>query len=145
MERRTLSRWFQHGSYPERKQSAPRSKAIDRYRAYLQRRWKAGVRNAALLFREVQGQGFSGSYTAVRDLVQGWRAAEPRAPQREAVPTSIRQSAWLLTLSDEERTPEQKRYLEALTEVWPDVRELERLAREFVGFFREKDAATIGT
>ena len=145
VERRTLSRWFHHGCFPERKQSARRSKGIDRYRSDLEQRWKQGVHNAALLFREVQSQGFTGSYTAVRDLVQGWRAAEPRPPAGDAVPTSVRQSAWLLKLSDEERTPEQKRYLAALAEVWPEVRELERLAREFIRFFREKDASTIGT
>ena len=145
VERRTLSRWFHQGSFPERKQSAPRSKGIDRYVSYVAQRWKQGVHNAALLFREVQGQGFTGSYTAVRDLVQGWRAAEPRAPAGDATPTSIRRSPWLLTLSDEERTPEQKRYMDALAEVWPEARAMERLAREFIRFFREKDASTIGT
>ena len=97
-------------------------------------------------FWEIRGQGYPGtSYTAVRDLVQGWRGSEPFprpvGPRPLAAP---RQSAWLLTLSDEERSPEQRRYVAALQEAWPQARELERVAREFVSLFRQKDASTIG-
>lgn len=49
-----------------------------------------------------------------------------------------------LTRSDAERTPEQRRYVNALALGWPELRELERRACAFIGFFRQKDASTIG-
>lgn len=147
VERRTLIRWFQHGGFPERKAHAPRAKHLDPYIPYIEQRWKEGVRNASLLFREIRAQGYPGaSYTAIRDLVQDWRRSgqPPLRPIGPRPLAAARQSAWLLILSDEERSPEQRRYVAALQDGWPQAREMERLAREFVGFFREKDASTIG-
>jgi transposase len=119
---------------------------LDAYVSYIQARWKEGCHNASLLFREIREQGYPGtSYTAVRDLVQNWRGSEPLPRPIGPRPlAATRQSAWLLTLSDDKRSPEQQRYVAALQEVWPQARELERVAREFIDFFQKKDASTIG-
>jgi transposase len=144
LDRRTVALWLQHGSFPER-QNAPRPRLIDAWVEHLQRRWAEGARNVSLLFREIRAQGYRGaSYTQVRDLVQGWRGA-PALPAGQHTPGSVRHSAWLLVLPEEERTPAQRRYLNALTEVWPEVRDLEHVAKEFVGVFQAHDASTLGT
>lgn len=145
LSRETVIRWLQHGSFPERRDASPRVRQLDPFLPHLQERWREGAINAALLYREIRALGYPGTYWQVRDLVQRWRTSEPLPGRRSRRTASPRQSAWMLTLSDEERTPEQRRYLEALAGVWPQVRELERVAREFIGLFRDQDASTIGT
>lgn len=146
IERRTVIRCLQHGSFPERRDRPRRQHLLDPYLEYIRQRWEEGVTNASQLFREIRERGYRGtSYSQLRDLVQGWRVG-PYPTKRFGPPplASVRQSAWLLALPEEKRTPDQQRYLDSVAEVWPEVRELERLAREFVRFFREKDASTIG-
>jgi transposase len=146
IERRTVLRWLQHGSFPERKEHAPKQRLLDPFLPYLQQRWNDGVRNAALLFREIRSQGYRGtSYSQVRDLVASWRTTGPPPPT--PVPralTSVRKCAWILVLPDEKRTPEQQAYRDELSALWPEVGELERLAREFIRLFQEHDPRSLG-
>ena len=48
---------------------------LDDFKTYLEERLKAGVWNAAVLFRELKGRSYSGGYTILKDWLQ---------PQREA-------------------------------------------------------------
>lgn len=116
LSRATVIRWLQHGAFPERREAAPQPRQSDAFLPHLQSRWQEGATNAALLFREVQALGYAGSYWRVRDLLQRWRIVDTPAASRPLPPPSPRQSAWLLTLSDEERTPEQRSYLAELAE-----------------------------
>lgn len=144
LSRRTLIRWLQQGSFPERRNCLRTCSLLDPYMEYIEQRWAEGVTNASQLFREIRRMGYRGtSNSLLRDRVQGWRTAPP--PRMGPRPlASVRQSAWLLVLPEEKRTEQQQHYLDALAEDWPEVRELEHLAREFVHLFREKDASTIG-
>jgi transposase len=143
--RRTVIRWLQHGSFPERKERAPRQRLLDPFLPYLWQRWSDGVTNASLLFREIQAQGCRGtSYSLLRDLVAGWRTEGPPPAAPSRVLCSVRQSAWMLALPEEQRTPEQRAFLAELAGQWPEVRELERLAREFIRLFQEHDPQSLG-
>lgn len=62
---RTVGRWLRAGSFPERKKRAWQASFLDPYYDYLYKRWEDGCRNAAQLRREIQQQGFSGSYSLV--------------------------------------------------------------------------------
>lgn len=142
--RRTVIRWLRQGSFPERRDRPRRQHLLDPYQEYVRQRWTEGVTNASQIFREIRDRGYRGtSYSQIRDLVQSWRTAPPPRIGPRAL-ASARQSAWLLALPSEERTPEQQSYLEQVAEFWPEIRELERLAQAFVRFFREKDASTMG-
>jgi transposase len=135
VERRTGIRWLKSDGFPERRPTPPRDCRIDSFLEHLRRRWEEGATNAALLFREIRGMGFQGGYSCVRDVVQQWRGTAPPTP-RSAGPrplAAVRQSAWLLALSEEERTSEQRAYIQALQEQWPEVAQLERLARVHSG------------
>jgi transposase len=69
----TISRWLAQGCFPERK---PREQAshVDRYLPYLIQRWEDGCHNIAGLFRELEEQGYKGSYASVRDTIVRNRA-----------------------------------------------------------------------
>lgn len=143
IERRTVIRWLSHGSFPERRDNRRKQHLLDPYLEYIQHRWADGVRNASQIFREIRERGYRGtSCRQLRDLVQGWRTAPPPKIGPRAL-ASARQSAWLLARAAEDRSPEQQLYLDQVAEIWPEVHELERLAREFVRLFREKDASAL--
>lgn len=80
--------------------------------------------------------------------MKGWRLERPQGPvRRPAGPRALaatRQSAWLLAAREEERTPGQQRYIARLKEGWPEAAELERLGREFLRLFRERDPRSLG-
>ena len=50
---------------------------LDAHRDHLERRWAEGCRNAARLWRELAGVGFSGGYTTVKAWAARRRKAEP--------------------------------------------------------------------
>ena len=66
LSRQTVRRYIKAGEFPEIAPSKRVSTALMPYTAYLQSQWQAGVRNAAQLFRDIQAQGYCGSYRLVR-------------------------------------------------------------------------------
>ena len=63
---------------------------LDDFKTYLEERLKAGVWNAAVLFRELKGRSYSGGYTILKDWLQ---------PQREAAQVvAVRADLYLLPL-----------------------------------------------
>lgn len=50
----------------------PRPSAVEPYRAYLEARWRQGEVMIKTLWRELQGQGFTGSYKSVWTFVRTW-------------------------------------------------------------------------
>ena len=67
---RTVERWLRAGSFPERKKRTRQTSLLDPYYVYLNKRWEEGCRNTAQLHREIQQQGFAGSYGLVAQY--GW-------------------------------------------------------------------------
>lgn len=83
-DRKTLRRWLHLGAPPYWRQPC-RGSLLDPYRAQLERRWAEGCRNAARLWRELAGQGFTGRSSLVRTWATRRRRADPRtlgAPAR---------------------------------------------------------------
>jgi transposase len=73
---RTLQRWLRTG-HPPWHHRQPRGSILAPYRAYLERRFREGCRNAALLWRELREQGFSGRPSLVRVWVGRWKKTDP--------------------------------------------------------------------
>jgi len=61
----TMSRWAAMGQFPERKRRTGDTSDLDPYKADLLERWQAGYHNIAHLWRDIQSQGFTGSYRLV--------------------------------------------------------------------------------
>lgn len=78
VDHKTLRRWLQAGGVPLWRQPR-RGSMLDPHHEYLERRWAQGCRNAARLWRELLGTGFSGGYTIVRTWAARRRQTGPDA------------------------------------------------------------------
>ena len=82
MGRRTVYRYLSLSEVPELTHSRRGRSLLDPYIGHLTRRWLAGCRNAAQLWREIKGQGYSGT----RRQVAQW-AYERREQPHRTTPT----------------------------------------------------------
>jgi transposase len=74
-----------------------RSNMIDPYKAYLNQRWNAGCTDAAVLFAEIQAEGFRGSVKTVRRYVQPFRTLTQAPIAAPAPPKPRRVTSWIMT------------------------------------------------
>jgi transposase len=86
---RTVHRWLRTG-HPPWHHRRPRGSILAPYRAYLERRFGEGCRNAAQLWRELWEQGFRGQPSLVRVWIGRWKKADPNCASegRSAAPAS---------------------------------------------------------
>ncbi len=86
LARPTVRRFLRAGAFPERAAGAHRYRpsVVDPHEPYLRSRWDGGCQNAAQLYRELCGRGFTGSEPSVRYYVRKWRVgvAKPGKPGR---------------------------------------------------------------
>lgn len=158
--RDTVRRMARAAECPQYRDRSPRPGILAPHEAYLHKRWAAGERNAAQLWRELRERGFAGSAGIVRITLARWRDAPGRSgprprgtaapPSRPPTPPpparrwrSPRQVAWLLRRSDEDLSPRQARFLEQLAQHWPEAVTARTLARAFDRLIRERDAAAL--
>ncbi|HVF10371.1 MAG TPA: transposase, partial [Abditibacteriaceae bacterium] len=105
---RTAQRLVHAEAFPEASTRVKRRKIIEPYRRHLDERWESGCHNATQLFREVQAQGFQGSYGVVYAYLseryepgtRGLGEGGARASHRLCSVPSPRQMAWLFLYPD---------------------------------------------
>jgi transposase len=68
--------WLHAGHFPERAKRKRRPHRLDPFEPYLRQRWQDGCTNATHLFRELQQQGYHGSYSAISQHIAPWRTPE---------------------------------------------------------------------
>lgn len=146
INRHTVVQFLKAETFPERAtRDYPRR--THPYAAYLKQRWAEGCRNAALLFRELKEQGYTGSYFSVRRQLTRWRKAEsqqsvsqsargdlPRVLERP----STRRVSWLLLKPDLEVDANEQVFLQRLRQRCPEVQAGAELAREFATMVKER-------
>jgi transposase len=149
---RTVKRFLSADAYPERSRRRRQPHNTDRYDAYLRQRLAEGCHNVAQLYREVQQQGYSGSYASLYKAVASLAPTAPlhpgRASHRDPSPSSpavevpsSRSIAWWLQghlspFSPERQT--QQAFLEQLYGVAPVLKEAGELAQEFIGLVQDR-------
>ena len=69
--------WTRLGYLPERRRMEPRPGMPAAFRDYLAQRWNRGCRRVKDLLKEVQAQGYIGSYSALDELLSPWRSIPP--------------------------------------------------------------------
>lgn len=128
---------------PETTPRPRRTSVLDPYEGYVQRRWNEGCRNAALLFKEISEQGYSGGKTTVKDYVRYLRrypsqADVPHSRKNRAASASPRELRWLLARQKEDLNEEQQAKLQRLLETAPEVQRVHALLQNFHVMMRQK-------
>ena len=150
MHRRTVRRFVNAGSFPERA-IRPSHSQMDPFAGYLRRRWDEGCHNAAQLTREIQALGFTGCYDLARRRVAGWRdpqdADHTRGPKASTSPPSAKvkrpsstRVAWLLLKETDELEPEEQVLRKAILECCAELETSTVLAHKFGEMLRERRA-----
>lgn len=152
MGRRLVRQYLAAPAFPERAPNRARRTLLTPYEPYLRMRWETGCQNAAVLWRELRAQGFTGSASFVRQQVRRWRTTPGRSDKpgrmaggsRQDTPTmplpvrvlSPRQAIWLFLREEAGLTAEQCAYRAELLECCPEtasalplVMESQRLVR----------------
>jgi transposase len=104
-----------------------------------------GCQNGRQLWRELQAQGFTGSYASVARALKRFRQGDGRRVRRSpALPTprplSPRQAMWLLVQPPDTLTPEQETYRQLLCACCADVNAAYPLAQRFMHMIRQRQA-----
>ena len=146
LARRTVQRFLQAEGFPERQPRRPRPTLVTPYEPYLRERWAAGCRNAAVLWREIRAQGFTGGYSGFAVRLASWRPGDPTAHPARAPAArrfSVREATWLLLSDPEALDPEERAYVAALGQRCPEAERARELARRFLALVRERDHAAL--
>ena len=152
---RTIRYWIQQGEYRERVRH--RRSDLDIYFSYLAQRWGEGCHNAMQLRHELQGLGYRESYkslnnylhrqnylrhretpsSTVRPKPQGVRPAR-QARIETLIPTpSPRKALWML-LKPEELDEKERKMIDHLCHLSPEVKAAQELASSFIAMIRER-------
>jgi transposase len=135
----TIQNWVLAGTFPERK-PREQSSQLDPFRPYVQKRWSQGYHNLMGIYRELQTQGYRGSYANVRAQ---FGDASPRTRSKQtshiapAFP-SKRLAAWLFVRRPEELTVEEQETLMRLRHLHPDVDLAYLFVQQFVQMLRTR-------
>ncbi len=138
--RTTVRRYLKAAEFPERAPRQRRSE-LDSFREYLERRWAEGCHNASQLCRELRQRGYGGQRSRVKEYVQPWRAksSPPRSKPRRTLP-NLRLVAFWLTKPPMRRSPDEQRWVEAVTASNAQVATAEHLAQQFRTVFKERNS-----
>jgi transposase len=141
--RGTVRSYLQTGQYRPCARPSRRSQGCDAYAAYLRARWEDGEQNSAILFAEIQAQGYLGAASTVRQYVRTWRTG-PRHTGRRQVgedasgplppPTcrfSPRQTRWILLRPLDELNQIERAYRQALCQASPAIALAQAFADDF--------------
>lgn len=144
LNRTTVSKYLRSPEVPVRHHGPQSRSSVLPYLDYLKQRWAEGAREYMQLWKELQGQGYRGSYSSVRRALTRFpRPQEPAgSPLRpEAIhPLSARQASWLLVQKPESLTPDQTLRRVALCEACADAATAYPLSQSFGTMIRERQA-----
>jgi transposase len=136
----TVSRFYYADTYPFIDR-AKRGTLVDGFDAYLRERWASGCHDAMQLYQEIRERGYQGSALTLRRYVHAWRkrapavvlARSPKPPQ----PTP-RGVAWLMWKAEDKLRQDERRLVEEVLRLSPDVERGLRLANEFRQVFKDR-------
>ncbi|ESA37897.1 transposase family protein [Leptolyngbya sp. Heron Island J] len=157
MGKRTVYTYLSHETFPEWQSSSRQcSSMLDPYKSYLIEKWGRGRQHTKQLFKEIQQQGYSGTYKTVARYTHTLRSAQPQplphpdslkelpgrgpAPKmtiKPQKPLSARRAAWLVLQRPDRLTDTQKTLLERLTQR-VELSETIRLTQGFIDLVRQR-------
>ena len=149
---RTVQRDLRTTTFAERKRRSDLGKSVlNPYKAYVLERWNAGCHTAMRLFREIQQQGYGGSYARVAAYARRLRQAQglapghrhlrqglPRVAEPVCPPLTPRRTTWLVLRRQEKRTADEAHQLAQLRARHAEVDETIALAQDFATLVRPR-------
>jgi transposase len=149
LDQRTVSKFVRAGSFPERAPRPSGPTLLDAHRQYVASRAAEGCVSAVQVWHELQAQGFAGSLGTVRSAMARAHAAACKesgvqsSARGFACPSSRRAYAWLIGWNEgktaEKKSTDQRRFVETLGRIEPEVAVAGSLARHFLGLIRRRD------
>jgi transposase len=154
--RSTVVRYLRSETFPERKARSDAGRSLlDPWKPFLLARWNAGHRGSRRLFRDLQGQGYRGSYATLARYTQRLRQAQEQATARRqpswkrvALPPvtdppkrgafTPRTAAWLVLRQPERRAPADAERLTRLRTRHARLAEAIELGEAFAGLVRAR-------
>ncbi|MBD1842975.1 ISL3 family transposase [Cyanobacteria bacterium FACHB-63] len=148
---RTVQRYLKTLSFPERRARSDRGRSlVHPYREYLVQQWNQGQRRMRELFRDLQQQGYRGSYMSlnryIHRLQQGQQAAEVvpvSQPVAQSVPSqrqtlTARRASYLSLQNPRTRSDKDEQLLHRLIEQNPTLAPAIELAQTFAQLVRQR-------
>ncbi|MCZ7458246.1 ISL3 family transposase [Streptomyces sp. WMMC940] len=109
---------------------------INRFKPYLQHRFRGGATNAAALFREIRERGYRGSRVVVTKYIATLRAGTAAPEPPRPIPSPRRITTWIMRHPDT-LTDSQRDQLNRILDACPDLATARDLAHEFSTIARE--------
>lgn len=102
-------------------------------------RWAEGCHNARQLWREIQAQGYPGTYQNVARVTGYVRHQERRGKRAPPAPAGLtpRQAVGLLLLRADDRSVEERQTVDQLWTLEPDVQQAVALLEGFIRLIRD--------
>ncbi len=156
-DRRTVQHSLRLPTWPAPQHRSTYGRSVlNPYTDYLLERWNAGCRMASQLFREVQAQGYTGSYRRVAAYASRLRQAQGLAPRRQgrrqtlprvAEPTTPtltpRRATWVVLRREAQRAADEAQQLAQVRAQSPAVAEAIDLAEAFTTLVRQRQPAQL--
>jgi len=157
LSKRTVQRDLRTATFAGRKSRSDRGQSLlNPYKAALLERWNAGCHTAMRLFRNLQQQGYPGSYGPVAAYARRLRQAQGLSPgqrrSRQSLPSvaepvsqplTPRRATWLVLRRETTRTEAEAQQLAQLRVQQAEVAEAIDLAQDFTQLVRQRQPAQL--
>jgi transposase len=152
LSRHTVERYLRLPTWPVPQHRSTYGRSVlNPSKDYLLERWNAGCRTAMQLFRELQPQGYTGSYRRVAAYASRLRQAQGLAPRRQGLrqtlpavvepaspPLTPRRATWVVLRREAQRTEAEAQQLAQLREQHAEMAEAIALAQDFAQLVRQR-------
>jgi transposase len=153
---RTVKKYIQASTFPERPPRRRPASILAPYKAYLRERWQAGCRSTLELYREIQAQGFAGKYSIIAAYVSRLRPPQGRITRRRksgapapivAVdkPLTPSRATWLIMRREATLAEDEKQQRARLHAQEGAIAEAITLTQDFAALVRQRQPGQLAT
>ncbi|MEQ9441518.1 MAG: transposase [Cyclobacteriaceae bacterium] len=145
ISRNTVNRYRHMDRYGEKNRPKSQQSTVLSYRDYLAKRWSEGERDRKQLWRELQQQGFRGTYGCIYRFFKiiPKDAEVLPIPELEVKNWTPRKVQFLLSKKEEALNEEEKNFLQVFFEQCPEAALARTMALAFHDIFANKEACRL--
>jgi hypothetical protein len=142
IDRRTVGKYFALAQPPQKKMRPQNQSSLLPYLPYLKQRWAEGCHNRTQLLKEVQRQGYQGSYASLQRITAKLPADAGGMPviRIPTYPWSPNQAAWLLMMQEDQLSEKNRKARTALLSGSQRASTALPLVQSFQAMVRERKA-----